>query len=401
MSFPNSADNESFHLSLPEILSTIVDVGGQYLMQRNRRIGGPLGAGLSTVGQLGEALAQRHRQQNLAKIISKMPGVTPEMQQSLSQAVKLGMDPASIYGDVLKEQFKGKPGLKPFPIWDPKTQQESMFDPNVPGATIPSGSYSSSFKPSAPKETEAEKLDLYGKERQIAQQYQKPPQPSWRTETDPTTGATVQNAYRYNPKTGMMEEVPTSGSPSGVPAKLDTNERKQLDAVHLVSTQIPRMNDLVQQLPPDTSPALLAREYAKFRAPFGALGTVDPRFGAYFQQIGQLKAALISSAASGFRGQYMIDMLKQHIPSETDPPSRAMEKIRGFDEGGFNAVLKNYLGTGTSITPSTSDGGSSSGGTPPKPPFEVDKTYQKDGQWYVKDKAGKFFQFDGSKWTPL
>jgi hypothetical protein len=411
--------NQPDQLSLPEILSAIPAIAGPVLMARGKRVGLPLGIGLSAIGGLGQTLAERQRTQaqhsQLGKIISTMPGVTDQQKQMFGQLVSAGVNPETILPEVLKGQFRqAKPlgGLRAaaagelgLPLdettWTPEQWKQEQ------------GTETGLYRHLHPeKEAKQSLMDRYFAEHPGAKTddfeswYQrnklageKPPQPSWRTETDPTTGATVQNAYHYNPKSGKMELVPTEGDPGGVPAKLDTNERKQLDAVRLVSTQIPRMGDLVNQLPPDTSPAMLAREYAKFRAPFGALGAVDPKFEAYFQQIGQLKAALISSAASGFRGQYMINMLKQHIPSETDPPARAMEKIQGFDAGGFNAILQNYLGAGKPIAPS--GGGATSGGTPPKPSFDVDKTYQKDGRWYVKDKAGKFYQFDGSQWIPL
>lgn len=417
MGFFDFIGNKPDQLSLPEILSAIPAVAGPVLMQRGRRVGLPLGIGLSALGGLGQEYAQRQRQQSqhegVLNLIKSMPGVTPEMQKSFEAAVNQGVDPTPLYDALVKNQMKTT-AVKP--IFAMQNGKEVALNPETGQKLYDVQGFTSSFKPkemggsdiSVPVRTQLKAMGV-DPSKASAEQITaaedaitaRATKPSWRIETDPTTGATIQNAYRYNAKTGKMELVPTAGAPGGVPTKLDPAERKQLDAVRLVSTQIPRFKSLIAALPPDTSPAVLAKEYAKFRAPFGALGPVDPRFSNYFQQIGQLKAQLISSAASGFRGQYILDILKQHIPSETDPPARAMEKVQGFDAGGFNAVLQNYLGTGTPLTPKAESAGAGTGTVPPKPPFEVDKAYNKDGQWYVKDKAGKFYQFDGSRWAPL
>lgn len=144
--------NQPDQLSLPEILSAIPAIAGPVLMARGKRVGLPLGIGLSAIGGLGQTLADRRRtqqqHQGLADAIAKMPGVTDEMRQSLSQAVKLGMDPSSIYGDVLKSEFKQPASMKPFPISDGK--QERMFDPATE-SQIPPGWFSASFKPGTTK----------------------------------------------------------------------------------------------------------------------------------------------------------------------------------------------------------------------------------------------------------
>src|SRR5512146_1377793 len=88
-------------LSLPEILSAVPAVAGPVLMQRGRRVGLPLGIGLSALGGLGQEYAQRQRTQSqhegVLNLIKSMPGVTPEMQKSFEQAVQQGVDLTPVY----------------------------------------------------------------------------------------------------------------------------------------------------------------------------------------------------------------------------------------------------------------------------------------------------------------
>jgi hypothetical protein len=77
-----------------------------------------------------------------------------------------------------------------------------------------------------------------------------------------------------------------------------------------------------------------------------------------------------------------------------------MEKMKSFEMGRFNALLKNTLGTGTPAGAAATTA-ATAGTPPPAPPFQVNKTLIKDGQWYVSDPSGKFYQYDGTKWVPL
>lgn len=96
-------------LSLAEVLSAIPAVAGPALMARGRRVGLPLGMGLTALGGLGEMMAQRQRQnaqaQGLSKAIGEMPGLTPDQQKSLSDFASAGGNTAPIFGELLRRQF--------------------------------------------------------------------------------------------------------------------------------------------------------------------------------------------------------------------------------------------------------------------------------------------------------
>lgn len=205
-----------------------------------------------------------------------------------------------------------------------------------------------------PESEEVKQLNLLLKEKAL-EKPDKPVSPyagavSWRTETDPTTGRDIQVPYAVD-RTGKLTRVPF-GSEAGatlggaIPGKLNANEKRLIDSVNDIAEMMPDMPEMIDALG-NPSSVELAMQWAKYRAPFGALGAVDPKFAAYFNSLGQIQTDLISAATTGgSRAMRLIDMLKPHIPSPTDPPDRAMEKLKGFDMGRFNAIRKTLLGTG-------------------------------------------------------
>lgn len=220
----------------------------------------------------------------------------------------------------------------------------------------------------------------------------------WRTTVAPD-GSSVQVPFErgadglWHPM-GIEEGAPGASSPAdggvsygGLRTKLDANQQKQLDAVRNVREQMPRLQGLISALPPNASPGDFAKQYLKYRTPFGALGPADPAFTEYFQQLGQLKTDLYAAAAGGGRGKYLFEYLQQHIPDEKDPPARAMEKLRGFDEGRFNALVGNLIGSGANIPGMPA-------AKPPRPSFPYVQSYQKGNDYFVQGKDGKYYHFD-------
>lgn len=232
----------------------------------------------------------------------------------------------------------------------------------------------------------------------------KPPQPSWRWTTGPD-GRAVQ--IPYSNVGGVETPMPLAGdsgitSKGGLPGKPNAQQQQLLDSVNTVEDVVPQLTTAATALP-DSSPGRLAREYAKFRAPFGALGPADPAYVAYFSTIGQVKSDLTKAAMGAGRGKYLFDAMKQHIPSETDPPARAMEKMKWFQEGRFAAIRKTILGAPPDAAETAAAALPASGMStaPPAPSFNVAKTYLKDGRWYVQDDKGQFYQYDGKTWQTL
>src|SRR5216683_83335 len=374
MAFFDFMNPDKGGLSLAEMLGIPWQVGGQYLMRRDRRVGGPLGAALTGFGALGQQLGQRQDQQKqnqaifgaLQKIDPRFAEVAPIVQAGGSVTDAMA---------ALKEKYPQTKAAAPFPVFNQQTGAEQMFDPSK-GGDIPQGFVSSSFyKPAKPgKETlpdryfaEHPKATWEDYQRDVGQTKMagEKSQISWRWETTPE-GRAVQNAYRFNPATGTEERVQTAGAAGGIPARLNAAQQKQVDSTHEVTDSLPVLQQYVQALPPNLTPAMMAREYAKYRTPIGALS----------------------------RSQTIINELKPHIPAPTDPPGRAMEKMQAFQRGAFDSTLQAILGGGAAPTDAGAreTAGMPSTSPPPKPDFEVAKTYQKDGQWYVQDPKGQFYQ---------
>lgn len=416
-------------LSLSEVLSALPAVAGPVLMARGRKLGLPIGMGLTAFGNLGQELAKKSGQYNqqvgqAEALKSLMPmanqqsagtgatlsslgiNTTPNFAEFLSQWVKAGgkaSDAATIFktmGTSAKPMFRMGAG-----------GQEEAFDP-ASGQTLyqmGKGDYTSSFKPESAKGkgTFAE-FQAAHPELSIDQQIErykalgeKPAQPNWRN-VETGTGAVIQEPYKYNPATGKMEKVPVEGEPSGgIPAKLNAQQQKQVDSIREVENSLPVLHQYVAALPQNLSPAMMAREYAKYRAPFGALGQTSKAFTDYFDMLGQMQTSLIAARIGGLsRSQQIINALRPHIPEPTDPPTRAMQKMEAFQKGAFDSTLATLLQNTAGGAPTT-EPSATPGSPPPAPPFQVNKTYFKDGQWYVSDPSGKFFQFDGTKWAPL
>jgi hypothetical protein len=230
-----------------------------------------------------------------------------------------------------------------------------------------------------PESEEMKALRMLLMQGQLAAQGTKADKPenlSWRQET--VDGKTVQVPYRYDPAKGMVR-VPIEGdATASAPGKLNANQQRLVDAVNDISEQMPDMKQMVEDLG-NPSSIDLGIQYAKYRAPFGIGGTVDPKYAAYFNALGQIQTDLVAAATTGgSRSFALIDMLKPHIPDPTDPPARAMEKLKGFDMGRFNAIRKNLLGEGPApgSRPMEGSGGSAPastsgfipGGEPPPPP---------------------------------
>ncbi len=165
--------------------------------------------------------------------------------------------------------------------------------------------------------------------------------------------------------------------------KLSPQESRLLDSTGSAERTMGKLQQDLAAIK-DSSPLTLGLQYAKYRAPFGAGGAVDPAYSAYFNDLGQLQTDLVGAATSGSSRSYqLIDMLKPHIPSPTDPPARALEKMKGFEMGRFKAAREAILGTGAPVDPFSS--GSTPSGTP------------------VYDTAGKIIGYttDGKTMTPV
>jgi len=214
-----------------------------------------------------------------------------------------------------------------------------------------------------PESEEMKALRMLLMQGQLAAQgtkAEKPENLTWRTES--VDGKTVQVPYRFDPATGSMSRVPIAGEPLGAPGKLNANQQRLVDSVNDIAEQMPDMKGMIDDLG-NPSSIELGIQYAKYRAPFGVGGSVDPKFAAYFNALGQIQTDLIAAATTGgSRSFALIDMLKPHIPDPTDPPSRAMEKLKGFDMGRFNAIRKTLLGEGPSPGSRPMEG---AGGTDP------------------------------------
>jgi hypothetical protein len=230
-----------------------------------------------------------------------------------------------------------------------------------------------------PESEEMKALRMLLMQGQLAAQGTKADKPenlSWRQET--VDGKTVQVPYRYDPAKGMVR-VPIEGdATASAPGKLNANQQRLVDSVNDIAEQMPDMKQMIDDLG-NPSSIELGIQYAKYRAPFGIGGSVDPKFAAYFNALGQIQTDLVAAATTGgSRSFALIDMLKPHIPDPTDPPARAMEKLKGFDMGRFNAIRKNLLGEGPAPgsrpmegsggTAPASTSGFTPGGEPPPPP---------------------------------
>jgi hypothetical protein len=229
-----------------------------------------------------------------------------------------------------------------------------------------------------PESEEMKALRMLLMQGQLAAQGTKADKPenlSWRQETD-SSGRTVQVPYRYDPTKGMVR-VPIEGDPTAsAPGKLSTTQQRLVDSVNDIQEQMPDLPAMIDGLG-NPSSVELGLQWAKYRAPFGALGSVDPKFASYFNALGQIQTDLVAAATTGgSRSFALIDMLRPHIPEPTDPPARAMEKLKGFNMGRFNAIRKTLLGVGPSpgSRPLEGSGGSApastSGVSPdsPEPP---------------------------------
>ena len=415
-------------LSLSEVLSALPAVAGPVLMARGRKLGLPIGMGLTAFGGLGELLAKKQaaygHQQGLVKALQslsdplkgtglKPTDIAPESQGALkpdfgtfaTNVLQGGGSPAE--AESLWKGFSQQ--VKP--MFRIGSGQEEAFDP-ASGQTLyqmPKGDYTSSFKPETGKGkgTFAE-FQAAHPELSIDQQIErykalgeKPPAPQMRLEETPE-GRPAGVFYGFNKDTHKMEYVPTVGDPYArpgtaegtVPAKLDTTLQKQVDAVKNAEIEFPVLRSAIKQLPPTSREALYS-EYAKYRSG-GLLGEVDPRYAEYFAQIGQLKGDLLGAASGARQSVPLMNYVKSHIPNETDMPNLTLQKMNSFEMGRFKALLEN-----AGLKPEATTGTSLTGSPPPAPPFQVNKTYLKDGQWYVSDPAGKFYQYDGTKWVPL
>lgn len=145
--------------------------------------------------------------------------------------------------------------------------------------------------------------------------------------------------------------------------KLSQQESRLLDSTGSAERTMQKLQEDLAQIQSAT-PFELATQYAKYRAPFGIGGAVDPKFATYFNDLGQVQTDLIGAATSGSSRSYqLISMLKPHIPDPTDPPTRALEKMRGFEMGRFRAAREAILGSGAPVGPAADDS-AVSGGTP-------------------------------------
>lgn len=182
----------------------------------------------------------------------------------------------------------------------------------------------------------------------------KPGPVSWRAETDPT-GRSIQVPYERD-ASGKMTRVPFEGGDSGaasgsIPGKLNVGQQRLVDSVNDIDEQMPDIEGMTTVLE-NTSAFELAKQYAKYRSPFGILGKPDPKFVAYFNALGQVQTDLVGAATSGgSRSFQLISMLKPHIPDPTDPPDRALEKLKGFDKGRFAAIKATLLNQPSTATP--------------------------------------------------
>lgn len=146
-----------------------------------------------------------------------------------------------------------------------------------------------------------------------------------------------------------LKEVPR------IPTTANVQQRQALVATSIAEQDAQRLEQIIRKMK-DKSVVGLARGYAKYRAPFGLLGPGDPNYDAYVQQLGQLKTDLLAAAVggTGSRSYQLVKQLLPHIPVETDPPDRALEKIQGFRQGRFRSLRQAILGTTltNSVSPS-------------------------------------------------
>ncbi len=188
----------------------------------------------------------------------------------------------------------------------------------------------------------------------------KPGPVSWRNETTPD-GRSIQVPYERD-ESGKMKRVPfesddPGAAPGSVPGKLNVGQQRLVDSVNDIEKQMPDLERMIKGLK-NPSSFELAKQYAKYRAPFGIAGKADPEYTAYFNALGQVQTDLVSSATSGgSRSFQLITMLRPHIPDPTDPPDRALEKLRGFDKGRFAAIKATLLNQ-PSTAPATPNAGS-------------------------------------------
>jgi hypothetical protein len=182
----------------------------------------------------------------------------------------------------------------------------------------------------------------------------KPGPVSWRSETTPD-GKSIQVPYERD-ESGKMKRVPFEGddpaaASGGVPGKLNVGQQRLVDSVSDIEKQMPDIEAMISGLK-NPSSFELAKQYAKYRAPFGLAGKSAPEYTAYFNALGQVQTDLVGAATSGgSRSFQLISMLRPHIPDPTDPPERALEKLKGFDKGRFAAIKATLLNQPSAAAP--------------------------------------------------
>lgn len=172
-------------LSLAEVLSALPAVAGPVLMQRGRKLGLPIGMGLTAFGALGQDLAKKEGAYNLGQQQMKaLEGIDPRFKQIAPMA---GLFPPQTVMEAFKALNPATKAEAPFPIFNPQTHEERVYNP-ASGQPIPQGFISSSFYKPEKEGTFQQEIDLFKK--------------------DPTTFRAVESAM--HPGTTINAQMPTS-----------------------------------------------------------------------------------------------------------------------------------------------------------------------------------------------
>ena len=392
-----------------ELLGAIPLIAGSALLARNGRAGGPIGAGLTTLGGLMEApyfLSQPQGKDSTVQITGPQGNTQYGTRNDLTGKTSwwgTGVTPVQ------------KSAAPKFDYWFQKGPNGQIINEQE----LPQGSPrpgSDWFTPAGLKggggEGNAFALWKQGHPNGTWEEYQADlaqtksaggkPTISWRWETGPD-GRAIQRPYKYDVATNTEVPVPTPNEPAGLPARLNASEQKQVDAINEVVDTLPVVQQTLAALPPNLSRADFVKEYAKYRSG-GLAGTPDPRFTDYFDLLGQLQTSLIAARIGGLsRSQQIINQLKPHIPSPTDLPDVALRKLQDFNKGAFQSSLTAILGPNApKLPPMTTSSASSA--PPPAPSFGVAKTFRKGDEWVVQSATdGRYYEFDSGSnaWQPL
>ena len=163
-----------------ELLGTLATLGGAYLNARNMHGRSPIGDPLQIGGQSllglgvqgGANRNEEQRQQDLMKMIqAAVPSAMGQAGPDEPKGELLGSLVGK--GEPAKDALSITDALYPKAAKAPATPFEAWRAQN-PNAPL-SDWYKISRPPEKPTETDAQKLDLYKKERAIAQQYKTPP----------------------------------------------------------------------------------------------------------------------------------------------------------------------------------------------------------------------------------